>query len=79
MLGIAYYLGRKARFDMSLKVLLLFDWHLRREEIRPLANGKGIFETAPHTGVHVLLSGKNAGANQVLNVCFKTVKPLLFR
>lgn len=44
------------------------------EKVRPLMKQKAVFEMAPHTGMHLLLSETITEAGQSVNFCFKTVK-----
>lgn len=75
-LGIAYCLSRIRRYDMSLAVLHAFDSHLQVEKNWSLTKQRVIFETAPNTGVHLLVSRSTMEESQSVNVCFKAVKKL---
>lgn len=68
MMGTAYYLKRIYGFDMSLTILSAIDCHVCVEEIKSLAKRTDIFEMAPHTGVHILLSETKKEPNRSVSV-----------
>lgn len=77
--GYSLQHSKNRSFYMGVAVLLAYDCQLRVEVVRLFTKQKSIFQIAPHTWLHLLLSETKTGASQSVNFCSKTDKTLLSR
>ena len=78
-LGIAYFLRINGFDDMGLAVILMFDCHLRIEELRSLTPRTVLQEAAPHKGIYLVLPKTKGGSNQSVKIRIKLVWHLMKR
>lgn len=78
-LGIAYFLRLRGNHRMCLAVLLMFDCHLRHEELRSISKRKVIITEDEEARIVLLLAETKTGKNQSVQVRMRLVKTMLLR